>query len=182
MQLDPRIDALIKSAKVLIVDDEYSTRKIIRSLLISAGIDHIYDAADGPSGLDAVRTLAPDIVLLDWDMPGMDGAEFTHRVRSPNAVLCPNVPIIMLTCHGERSHVLEAMRLGVHEFLLKPVSNEALLARIMSVFSKLRHTMPRGNDDGAEPRKLAAYKGDADGYNRRTEQITGQSPTYRILH
>jgi DNA-binding NarL/FixJ family response regulator len=135
-QSSPKTEAPVESATVLIVDHEYSTRKALRALLQSIGVVHIGDAADGPSGLDAVRSLVPDVVLLDWEMPDMDGAAFTRCVRAPNASACPNVPIIMLAGHGERSHVLEAVRLGVHEFLLKPVSGDALLARIVSVLSK----------------------------------------------
>ncbi len=150
IQPNARIDALIKPAKVLIVDDEYSTRKVIRIQLLAIGAVHIYDAADGPSGLDAIKSIAPDVVLLDWEMAGMDGAEFTRCVRQPATVPDPNVPIIMLTGHGERSHVLEAMRLGVHEFLLKPVSSSALLARLVSVLSKPRVMGRRGDDDRPE--------------------------------
>jgi len=181
-QSNPRIDALIKSAKVLIIDHEYYTRKVVRALLLSVGIVHIDDAADGPGGLEAIRTLAPDIVLLDWEMPGMDGAEVMRCVRSPNTFPYPNVPIIMLTSHDERSHVLEAMRLGVHEFLLKPVSSGALLERVVSVLSKPRPMVRRGDNYGPEPRQRAAYKADAESYNRSTEQLTGQPPTHRYFH
>ena len=66
--------------KVLIVDDEYYTRKVIRTLLLAIGV---HQDPRGQrrcrSGLDAIRTLAPDVVLLDWEMPGMDGAEFVRR-------------------------------------------------------------------------------------------------------
>src|SRR5262245_7738341 len=101
MQSNPTVDALIKSARVLIVDDEYYTRKVIRTLLQSAGVVHINDAADAPAGLEAIERLRPDVVLLDWEMPGMDGAAFTRFVRSPNTFPYPGVPIIMLTGHGE---------------------------------------------------------------------------------
>src|SRR5262245_44963013 len=108
MQSNPTVEALIKSAKVLIVDDEHYTRKVIRALLQSAGVVRIHACADAPAGLEAVSRLAPDVVLLDWEMPGMDGAAFTRFVRSPNTFPYPAVPIIMLTGHGERSRVLEA--------------------------------------------------------------------------
>jgi two-component system, chemotaxis family, chemotaxis protein CheY len=179
-QADPRIDALIKSARVLIVDHEYYTRKVLRALLLSVGIVDIHDAAAGPSGLEAIRTLAPHIVLLDWEMPGMDGAEFTRRVRLPNSFPYPNVPIIMLAGHGEHSHVPEAMRLGVHEFLLKPVSSGALLERIVSVLSKPRPMVRGGDYYGPERRRRAAYKADAESYNQDTEQLTGQPPIRRL--
>ena len=181
LQSSSRIEAPFESARVLIVDDEYYIRKAIRALLLSIGVADIHDAADGPAGLEAIRSLAPDIVLLDWEMPGMDGAEFTRRVRSPDTFAYPSVPIIMLSGRGERSHVLEAVRLGVHEFLLKPVSSDALFARIASVFSKPRPMVHRGDYYGPEPRQLAAYKAGADGYNLGREPVVERSPIWRIF-
>ena len=116
------IEAQIRSAKLLIVDDEFYMRKVIRTLLLSLSVTDVHDAADGGNGIAAISSLDPDVVLLDWQMAGMDGPEFVRRVRSPETFPFPNVPIIMLTGHSEHSRVVEAMRLGVHEFLLKPVS------------------------------------------------------------
>lgn len=160
--------ALLGQTKVLIVDDEHYTRKVIRTLLLSIGCTKIHEASDGAAGLDAITMIAPDIVLLDWEMPGMDGAAFVRRVRSPSSFPYPNVPIIMLTGHGERSRVLEAVKLGVHEFLLKPVSSGALQARILSVLTKPRTMVRRGDYYGPEPRKASTYKPDADGYQPET--------------
>src|SRR5215469_15043101 len=103
--LDRNIELLMRLLKVLIVDDEHYTRKVIRTLLMSIGVKNIYEAVDGASGLESVRTIAPDIVLLDWDMPGIDGPGFVRTVRSPATFPQPNLPIIMLTGHGERSRV-----------------------------------------------------------------------------
>jgi len=175
------IDAAIKAAKVLIVDDEYYTRKVIRTLLTSVGISNIHDAADGMSGLESIRTFAPDVVLLDWEMPGMDGAEFTRRLRSPDSVVHCNVPIIMLSGHGERSRVLEAVRLGVHEFLLKPVSSSTLLDRIASVLAKSHPAERRDADSGPGARKLSGYKQPADSYNPHLKQAVDKPPASRSL-
>jgi two-component system chemotaxis response regulator CheY len=166
--LDKEAKALLGQIKVLIVDDEHYTRKVIRTLLLSIGCTKIHEANDGASGLDAIAAAAPDIVLLDWEMPGLDGAEFVRRVRSPAAFPYPNVPIIMLSGHGERSRVLEAVRLGVHEFLLKPVSSSALQTRILSVLTKPRNIVRRGDYYGPEPRKTSSYKPEADGYKPET--------------
>jgi two-component system, chemotaxis family, chemotaxis protein CheY len=155
--------------KVLIVDDEYYTRKVIRTLLLGMGVSRIHEAGSGVEGLEAIRALAPDVVLLDWEMPGMDGAEFVRCVRSPETFPLPAVPIIMLTGHGEKSRVMEAVRVGVHEFLLKPVSSNALLARVLSVLTKPRNMVKRGRYYGPEPRKLATYKPDADGYGPQAQ-------------
>ena len=141
---------LIGRAKVLIVDDEYHTRKTIRALLLAMGCTRIHETGDGVGGLDAIRTFSPDVVLLDWDMPGMDGAEFVKRLRTECVHPHCKVVIIMLTGHGERSHVLEAVRSGVHEFLLKPPSRAALKARLLAVLA-------RGDrQQQSEPSKLAS--------------------------
>jgi two-component system chemotaxis response regulator CheY len=174
-------DGLIRSAKVLIVDDEYYTRKVVRTLLLLVGVTDIHDASDGPGGLAAIGTLAPDVVILDWEMPGMSGAEFARSVRSPDTFPYPNVPIIMLTGHGERSRVLEAVRFGVHEFLLKPVSSGALLARLTAVLTTPRPMVRRGDYYGPEPRKLSSYKPDADSYELRPDQVVRPGPAYKIF-
>jgi YesN/AraC family two-component response regulator len=138
---------LMGQIKVLIVDDEHRTRKVIRTLLFSIGCTKVYEAGDGAIGIEMIRTVAPDLVLVDWEMPGIDGAEFVRIVRSTAVGPLSSVPIIMLTGHGERWRVLEAMRLGVHEFLLKPVSSSTLHQRILSVLIK---------QAGAADRKAAA--------------------------
>jgi DNA-binding response OmpR family regulator len=160
--LDKNVELLMRLLKVLIVDDEHYTRKVIRALLMSIGVKHTYEAVDGRSGLDALRNVNPDIVLLDWDMPGMKGSDFVRIVRQPETFPFPNVPIIMLTAHGERKRVVEAVRLGVHEYLLKPVSAHSLKTRIVSVLGKPRPFVKIGNYYGPEPRKLSSYKPEAD--------------------
>lgn len=150
------LEARLASCKVLIVDDEHFMRKVVRTLLISLGVRTIYEAADGPAGLDAIRSLTPDVVILDWQMPGLDGAGFVRMVRSPKTFPLPDVPIIMLTGHGERSRVIEAVEIGVNEFLLKPVSLKALRDRMIAVLVKPRPLVKSGDYYGPAPRKLAA--------------------------
>src|SRR5471032_527022 len=147
--------ALFAATKVLVVDDEHYMRKVVRTLLMSIGIRTVYEAPDGPSGLEAVRTLAPDVVIVDWQMPGLDGASFVRMVRSPDTFPYPNVPIIMLTGHGERSRVIEAIQIGVNEFLLKPVSSKSLQGRLVSVLTKPRAVVKSGGYYGPIPRNLA---------------------------
>ena len=101
----------------------------------------------------------------------MDGAAFVRRCARPKTFPLPNVPIIMLTGHGERSRVLEAVRLGVHEFLLKPVSRGALQDRILSALTKPRNMVKRGDYYGPEPRKLASYKPEAENYRPQPDEM-----------
>jgi DNA-binding response OmpR family regulator len=88
-------------------------------------------------------------------MPGLDGASFVRMVRSPDTFPFPNVPIIMLTGHGERSRVVEAIQIGVNEFLLKPVSTKSLQSRMISVLTKPRPVVKSGTYYGPLPRNLA---------------------------
>jgi two-component system chemotaxis response regulator CheY len=160
MHEDPK--ALMRLIKVVIIDDRFLMRKVVRSLLISVGVEQIFEAGDGVSGLDAICTVVPDIVLLDWDMPGMSGAEFVRKVRSPATFAQPDVPLIILTAHDERSCVIEAERLGVHDYLVKPVLGQALLSSIVSVMVKPRPFVQIGDYYGPEPRKRSTHKpGDA---------------------
>jgi two-component system, chemotaxis family, chemotaxis protein CheY len=148
--------------KVLVVDDEPYMRKVVRTLLMSIGVRTIYEAPDGPAGLDLIRSMAPDVVVLDWEMPGLDGPGFVRMVRSPMTFPQPDVPIIMLTGHGERSRVIEAVKIGVNEFLLKPVSSKALQDRLISVLAKPRQIVKTGDYYGPTPRKMAAINADGD--------------------
>src|ERR1700716_3185156 len=107
MQKD--LEALFRMVKVLIVDDDHHMRKVARSLLLAIGIKNIHEANDGTSGLEAIIAVAPNVVILDWEMPGLTGPEFVRHVRVPGRFPLPNVPIIMLTAHGERSRVIEAV-------------------------------------------------------------------------
>jgi two-component system, chemotaxis family, chemotaxis protein CheY len=151
MQNAKSIEAVIRSARLLIVDDEFYIRKVVRTLLLAMGATDVHDAPDGASGLSAVGALDPDVVLLDWQMAGMNGTEFVRQVHSPDKFRHPNVPIIMLTGHAEHSRVIEAMRLGVHEFLVKPVSGQALYERLASVLLNPRLTVRRGDYYGPAP-------------------------------
>ena len=149
------LEELIRSVKILIVDDDQHMRKVIRTMLTAIGVREIYDTADGMSGLHSVCVTNPDIVILDWKMPEVGGAEFIRTVRSPASFPVPNVPIIVLTGYGERSFVVEAMQLGANEFLLKPVSTKALFDRLASVLARPRPMVKIGDYYGPKPRKNA---------------------------
>lgn len=157
-----RIARQVERLKVLVVDDEPSMRKVCRALLQVIGIRDIHDAPDGRSGLQAICTHTPDLVLLDWEMPSPNGPEFMRLLRSPGTFPLPDVPVIMLTGYGERSRVVEAVRLGVNEFLLKPVSTQALLARIAAILTQPRRMVRKGDYYGPEPRPLSSYKPESD--------------------
>jgi CheY-like chemotaxis protein len=149
-----QIENIIQSLCVLVVDDNQYMRKTIRNLLVNCGIKDICEAADGIAALDSIRTMAPDVVVLDWEMPMLSGAELVRIVRSPGVFPTPDIPIIILTGHCERWRVVEAVRLGVNEYLTKPVSAKALYDRLISITMQPRPVVQLGDYYGPEPRKL----------------------------
>jgi two-component system chemotaxis response regulator CheY len=143
----------IRTLSVLVVDDSLFMRRIVRNLLLSIGVKEVLEAGDGIAGLDAIRATNPDIVVLDWELPLLSGAELVRIVRSPGIFPTPDVPIIVLSFQGERRRVLEAMRMGVNEYLVKPVSAKSLYERIVSILAKPRPIVRVGDYYGPEPRR-----------------------------
>ena len=151
---------LIAALCILVVDDNQYMRKTVRNLLVNCGIKDIYEASDGISALDTIRTVGPDVVILDWEMPLLSGAELVRIVRSPGVFPVPDVPIIMLSGHGERWRVVEAVKLGVNEYLVKPVSAKSIYDRLVSIVTQPRPLVQLGDYYGPEPRKLAGDGGE----------------------
>jgi CheY-like chemotaxis protein len=148
------IENIIQSLCVLVVDDNPYMRRMIRTLLVNCGVKDIFEAADGIVALDSIRTVAPDVVILDWEMPLLSGPELVRIVRSPGVFPIPDVPIIMLTHHGERWRVVEAVKLGVNEYLTKPVSAKSLYDRLVAITLVPRANVQLGDYYGPQPRKL----------------------------
>jgi CheY-like chemotaxis protein len=149
------IERLIQGLNILIVDDNAHMRKITRMMLMNLGAKAVLEAADGLAALEAIRTCDPDVMLLDWDMPVLNGLEVMRIVRSPGVFPRPNLPTIMLTNQAQRRHVTEALRAGVHEFLLKPTSPKALQDRLTAIVFKPRPMVKIGKYYVPYPRRAA---------------------------
>jgi two-component system chemotaxis response regulator CheY len=146
------VEVLIQQLRVLVVDDNPFMRNLVRGMLANIGVKKIFEAGDGIAALEMIRTVIPDVVVLDWEMPLLNGPELVRIVRSPGAFPMPDLPIIMLTAHGERWRILESAKLGVNEFLCKPVSAKALFDRLISILLKPRESVRRGEYYGPAPR------------------------------
>ena len=146
-------EVLIHQLSVLLVDDNAFMRGVVRSLLANIGVKRIIEAGDGIAALEMIRSEMPDVVVLDWEMPLLNGPELVRIVRSPGVFPTPDIPIIMLSAHGERWRVLESVRLGANEFLCKPVSAKALMDRLISILLKPRPNVRIGDYYGPEPRR-----------------------------
>lgn len=151
-------ERLLNGLNILIVDGNSYMRRLTRTMLINLGAQTVIEAADGLAALEAIRNCDPDIMVIDWDMPILDGMEVMRIVRSPGVFPRPNLPIIMLTNRSHRSSVMEAMRNGVHEFLLKPTSPKALRDRLMSILGRPRKMVKLGNYYVPEPRRVPSAR------------------------
>jgi len=111
----------------LIVDDSRTIRTVARRILEEAGL-RTAEAGNGQDGLEAFRSLRPDYVLLDWNMPRMNGLDCLRAIR---AEATPDRPYVVLcTTENESAHVLAAMEEGADEFIMKPFDPEILLGKL----------------------------------------------------
>jgi two-component system alkaline phosphatase synthesis response regulator PhoP len=123
---------------VLVVDDEQDIVAIVRDYLADAGY-RVSTARSGEEALRLLRSIVPDLVVLDLGLPGIDGLDVTRRVRSTSAV-----PIIMLTARSDEADRVIGLELGADDYVVKPFSPRELLARVRAV---LRRGTPVGDDD-----------------------------------
>jgi two-component system, chemotaxis family, chemotaxis protein CheY len=147
-------EKLIENLGILVVDESLYMRKLTRMMLMNIGAKTIFEASDGVAALDIIRSANPDVAFIDWELPVLSGPQVIKIVRSPDVFPKPHLPIIMLTACAHRSKVAEAMRLGVHEFLLKPTSPRALQDRLLSIIVKPRPMVQIGKLYVPEPRGL----------------------------
>ncbi len=136
----------------LIVDDSAYMRTIMRTILTSFGARKIYEAEDGASGFEKLNAYGPDIAVIDWEMPVLNGPELIKMIRNPDTCRHAFVPIILLTGHTERHRILEARKFGVHEILRKPVSPRAIYQRIAAIVLHPRPFIRTASYFGPEPR------------------------------
>lgn len=115
--------------RILVVDDDATSRKMLVRTLSSAGYD-CYESDNGAETLKLVHSEQPSLLLLDFDMPGLDGAEVLKRMRADRDSAVAQIPAIMLTGHGgEESEVL-CLEAGADDFVTKPINTAVLRARI----------------------------------------------------
>jgi CheY-like chemotaxis protein len=153
-----QIEKAMEGLVVLIADGNAYTRRLTRMMLMNLGCKATYEASDGLAAIDSIRAINPDVMILDWDMPILDGREVMRIVRSPGVFPKPNVPIIMLSERGLRSRVTTAIRLGVHEFLVKPISPKTLQQRLLGIMLKPRPMVRAGRYYIPMPRRRVDLK------------------------
>lgn len=168
----------LAAVQVLIVDDNHHLREMAAAVLKAAGVKQVHHAADGRTGLKALRSLPIDIVIVDFSMGLIDGLEFTRRVRTSPQSTNPYLPIIMMTGHSALHQVHHARDAGVTEFVSKPFSPKTLLGRVNAVICNPRCFIK--SDGFCGPDRRRSGRRAFDGPERRTVdhtegELTGES-------
>ncbi|HET9032219.1 MAG TPA: phosphate regulon transcriptional regulator PhoB [Dokdonella sp.] len=160
---------------ILIVEDEPAIRDMVAFALRKAGMQAIH-AADVRAAQTAIAERVPDLILLDWMLPGTSGIEFARRLRREE--LTRDTPVIMLTARGEEADRVNGLDAGVDDYVVKPFSARELIARIRAV---LRRTHGEDSDGVIE---VAGLRIDSAAHRvHAADQIIPIGPTeYRLLH
>ncbi len=119
--------------RILIVEDDHAIVRVLKRTLTYEGYN-VESSHDGVSGYDTYKKFHPDLIILDWMLPGMDGIEFCDRIRSSE----DNVPIIMLTAKDTTSDRVMGLDAGVDDYLVKPFEIEELTARIRALLRRTK--------------------------------------------
>lgn len=150
----------LAALRLLVIDDNAQMRTIVGTVLTAAGVRHLRYAQDGQRGLKALAEFRPDVCYVDYEMPGMNGLDFISAVRSMTTQE-RYIPIIMVTGHSDMPRLTAARDHGVTEFLCKPVTAKAILARLEAVILQPRPFVESPNFFGPDRRR------------RRTEPYQG---------
>lgn len=118
--------------KVLLVDDSKTMRNIQKGILSQLGYTDLEEAADGLDAMSKVGAFEPELMLVDWNMPNMDGLTFVKKVRGSGNTC----PIIMVTTEAERTRVVEAIKAGVNNYVVKPFTPDVLQDRIKETLAR----------------------------------------------
>jgi two-component system, OmpR family, phosphate regulon response regulator PhoB len=162
-------------ATILLVEDEPAIQELIAANLTRAG-HHVIRAPDAAVAQRLVREALPDLILLDWMLPGMPGIELAKRLRADERTR--EIPLIMLTARGEEQDKVHALEIGADDYITKPFSPRELVARIKAV---LRRRAPQATEDAVE---IGGLRLDPLTHRVTTDQhALSLGPTeFRLLH
>ncbi len=121
--------------KFLIVDDSPTMRRIVNNTLKRLGYRDIEEADNGSSGMDKLRSIPGiNFVVTDWNMPVMDGLQFVQTIRGSQEFA--KIPILMVTTRSVKDDIIEAMKAGVNNYIVKPFTPETMKSKIDAILNR----------------------------------------------
>ncbi|MFN7781667.1 MAG: chemotaxis response regulator CheY [Aquimonas sp.] len=124
-----------KNIKILIVDDFSTMRRIVKNLLNDLGFQITSEAEDGNSALAHLRSAPVDLVITDWNMPGMTGIELLKAIRTDPKLA--HLPVMMVTAEAKREQIIEAAQSGVNGYIIKPFTAQTLQEKLQKIFERM---------------------------------------------
>ena len=121
--------------RVLVVDDFSTMRRIIKNLLGDLGFNNTVEAEDGNSALVVLRREPVDLVVTDWNMPGMSGIELLRAIRADGQLR--TLPVLMVTAEAKREQIIDAAQAGVNGYIIKPFTAQTLEEKLGKIFERL---------------------------------------------
>lgn len=113
-------------AKILIVDDAAFMRMMIKDTLSKNGYNDLHEACDGIQAVESYKSINPDLVLMDFTMPNMDGLEALKEIKKYD----PKATVVMLSAMGQEAMVIESIKVGAKDFVIKPFKQERMLKTV----------------------------------------------------
>ena len=124
-----------KNIKILVVDDSATMRKIVINSLKELGYTNVVEAGGGLEALDLLKEISIDFVVTDWNMPDLTGIELLRNIRADEFL--GRLPVLMVTAEAKKESVIEAVKAGVNNFIIKPFTTQIMEQKIMQIYSKL---------------------------------------------
>ena len=128
----------VRDARFLVVDDHQPMREILKSLLYGLGVRHVDEARDAAAAFEMLRLTAYDVLLTDYDMAGETGVQLTGKLRRAAANQNRRIAVVMITGRAEGPVIFSARDAGVDEYLIKPLTAAALVAKLEAVLQRRR--------------------------------------------
>ncbi|MFZ1684083.1 MAG: response regulator [Candidatus Zixiibacteriota bacterium] len=119
--------------KIIAVDDSPTMRRIIINTLKRAGFEDVIEASDGKDALAKMKVEKVNFVITDWNMPEMDGLTFVSTIRATDEF--KGLPVLMVTTRSVKEDIVEAMKAGVNNYIVKPFTPETLKAKIDQILA-----------------------------------------------
>ena len=119
-------------AKILLVDDAAFMRMMVKDTLTKAGYTDLYEAADGVQAVETYSEEKPDMVIMDITMPNMDGLQALKKIREND----PNAKVVMCTAMGQEGMVVDAIKSGAKDFIVKPFNADRIVQTVNTILGK----------------------------------------------
>ncbi len=121
-----------KDMKIIIVDDFSTMRRIIKNILRQLGFNNVTEADDGATAWPKIQAEEFDLVVTDWNMPKMSGLELLKNIRNDENL--KDIPVLMVTAEALKENIIEAVKAGVSNYIIKPFTAETMQEKLEKIF------------------------------------------------